>query len=77
MSTPGSRWNDKVVKQNGDPGDHLSVFTNTQTPAGSAEARLMFAFKKDTDTRKAYLAGRGKSARTSGMCKKNQTPQRV
>uniref|UniRef100_A0AAQ4R7N9 aspartate transaminase n=1 Tax=Gasterosteus aculeatus aculeatus TaxID=481459 RepID=A0AAQ4R7N9_GASAC len=58
MSTPGSRCNDKVVKQNGDPGDHLSVFTNTQTPAGSAKARLMFAFKKDTDTRKAYLAGR-------------------
>ncbi|XP_037337569.2 putative aspartate aminotransferase, cytoplasmic 2 [Pungitius pungitius] len=58
MSTPGSRCSDKVVKQNGDPGDNLSVFSNTQTPAGSAETRLMFAFKKDTHTRKAYLAGR-------------------
>ncbi|XP_075960347.1 putative aspartate aminotransferase, cytoplasmic 2 [Anarhichas minor] len=58
MSGPGSSLNEKVVKQNGDPRDHLAVFTNTHAPAGSPETRLLSAFKKDTHTRKAYLAGR-------------------
>ncbi|XP_049907939.1 putative aspartate aminotransferase, cytoplasmic 2 [Epinephelus moara] len=58
MSRPGSSPNEKGVKQNGDPGGHLSVFTNAHTAAESPETRLWSAFKKDTHKRRVYLAGR-------------------
>ncbi|KAK5871545.1 hypothetical protein PBY51_004423 [Eleginops maclovinus] len=58
MNRPGSKLNETKVKQNGDAGGHLSVFTNVHTAAGSPETRLLSAFKKDTHTKKAYLAGR-------------------
>ncbi|XP_070761095.1 putative aspartate aminotransferase, cytoplasmic 2 [Enoplosus armatus] len=61
MSRPGSSPDEKEVKQNGDPGGRLSVFTTTtttHTATASPETRLLSAFKKDTQARKVYLAGR-------------------
>ncbi|KAK5932882.1 hypothetical protein CgunFtcFv8_004554 [Champsocephalus gunnari] len=58
MKRPDSKLNETEVKQNGDAGGHLSVFTNVHTAAGSPEKRLLSAFKKDTNPGKAYLAGR-------------------
>ncbi|KAF3850758.1 hypothetical protein F7725_012530 [Dissostichus mawsoni] len=58
MNLPDSKLNETEVKQNGDPGGQLSVFTNVHTAAGSPEKRLLSAFKKDTNPGKAYLAGR-------------------
>ncbi|XP_044052112.1 putative aspartate aminotransferase, cytoplasmic 2 [Siniperca chuatsi] len=58
MSRPSSSLDEKEVNQNGDLGGHLSVFTNTHTAAVSPETRLLSAFKKDTQARKVYLAGR-------------------
>ncbi|XP_010790153.1 aspartate aminotransferase, cytoplasmic-like [Notothenia coriiceps] len=58
MKRPDSKLNETEVKQNGDSGGHLSVFTNVHTAAGSPEKRLLSAFKKDTNPGKAYLAGR-------------------
>uniref|UniRef100_A0A3Q3VPU5 aspartate transaminase n=1 Tax=Mola mola TaxID=94237 RepID=A0A3Q3VPU5_MOLML len=57
MSQPASSLSERGVRQNGDPGDHLSVFTNN-TETQSSETRLLSAFKKDTQPRKVYLAGR-------------------
>uniref|UniRef100_A0A3B4YTI5 aspartate transaminase n=1 Tax=Stegastes partitus TaxID=144197 RepID=A0A3B4YTI5_9TELE len=59
MSRPGSSVDEKGVNQNGDPGGHLSVFSNTHTAALTTEIRLLSAFKRDTQARKVYLAGRG------------------
>ncbi|XP_008280535.1 putative aspartate aminotransferase, cytoplasmic 2 [Stegastes partitus] len=58
MSRPGSSVDEKGVNQNGDPGGHLSVFSNTHTAALTTEIRLLSAFKRDTQARKVYLAGR-------------------
>ncbi|XP_023143044.2 putative aspartate aminotransferase, cytoplasmic 2 [Amphiprion ocellaris] len=58
MSRPGGSVDEKEVNQNGDPGGHLSVFSNTLTAALSTDTRLLSAFKKDTQTREVYLAGR-------------------
>ncbi|XP_040010649.1 putative aspartate aminotransferase, cytoplasmic 2 [Xiphias gladius] len=60
MSRPSSGHDEKRVNQNGDPGAHLSVFTNTHCCAVSIgpETKLMSAFKTDTKARKVCLAGR-------------------
>ncbi|XP_030593740.1 putative aspartate aminotransferase, cytoplasmic 2 isoform X2 [Archocentrus centrarchus] len=58
MSRPGSSPHEKGVRQNGDPGGHLSVFTNTINAAVSPETRLLSALAKDTQARKVDLAGR-------------------
>lgn len=62
MSRPDSSLDEKGVNQNGGPGGHRSVFTDTHTSAVSPETKLLSAFKKDTEAKKVYLAGRGESA---------------
>lgn len=61
MSRPGSSPDEKGVSQNGDPGGHRPVFTNTLNAAVSPETRLLSAFARDTQARKVDLAGRGES----------------
>ncbi|XP_042344871.1 putative aspartate aminotransferase, cytoplasmic 2 [Plectropomus leopardus] len=56
MSQPGSSPNEKGVKQNGDTGGHLSVFTDARSAAVSPETRLLSALTKDK--RRVHLAGR-------------------
>uniref|UniRef100_A0AAZ1WYQ2 aspartate transaminase n=1 Tax=Oreochromis aureus TaxID=47969 RepID=A0AAZ1WYQ2_OREAU len=58
MSRPGSSPDEKGVSQNGDPGGHRPVFTNTLNAAVSPETRLLSAFARDTQARKVDLAGR-------------------
>ncbi|TNN28944.1 Aspartate aminotransferase, cytoplasmic [Liparis tanakae] len=58
MSGPRCSPNDKVLTQNGDPAEALSEFTNPPVPTGSPDTRLLSAFKNDSHTKKAYLAGR-------------------
>ncbi|XP_018525190.1 putative aspartate aminotransferase, cytoplasmic 2 [Lates calcarifer] len=60
MSRPSSGHDEKEVNQNRDSGGHLSVFTNTHPTAAAAslETNLLSVFKKDTQARKVYLAGR-------------------
>ncbi|KAF7665657.1 hypothetical protein LDENG_00136150 [Lucifuga dentata] len=58
MSRPSDSKEEKGVNQNGDPGGHLSVFTNVHTAAVSPETRLLSSFKKDPHSSKVYLAGR-------------------
>ena len=43
------------------------MFTNVHFAAVSPETRLLSAFKKDNQTRKVYLAGRGESAIKDGF----------
>lgn len=62
MSQPKSNLDGKEVKQNGDPGGHLTMFTSSHSVAAGPETRLLSAFKKDTQARKVYLAGKGESA---------------
>lgn len=38
------------------------MFTDTHTSAVSPETKLLSAFKRDTEAKKVYLAGRGESA---------------
>uniref|UniRef100_A0A3Q4ICX5 aspartate transaminase n=1 Tax=Neolamprologus brichardi TaxID=32507 RepID=A0A3Q4ICX5_NEOBR len=59
MSRPGSSPDEKGVSQNGDPGGHRPVFTNTLNAPVSPETRLLSAFARDTQARKVDLAGRG------------------
>ncbi|XP_022608369.1 aspartate aminotransferase, cytoplasmic-like [Seriola dumerili] len=59
MSRPSSGHDEKGVNQNGDPGGHHSVFTNTHSAAAaSSETKLLSAFKTVTQARKVYLGGR-------------------
>ncbi|KAL3976031.1 nuclease HARBI1 [Sarotherodon galilaeus] len=58
MSRPGSSPDENGVSQNGDPGGHRPVFTNTLNAAVSPETRLLSAFARDTQARKVDLAGR-------------------
>uniref|UniRef100_A0A3Q1JL76 aspartate transaminase n=1 Tax=Anabas testudineus TaxID=64144 RepID=A0A3Q1JL76_ANATE len=59
MSRPGSSLDGKGVNQNGDPGGHLSVRTESHTAAAAGpETRLLFTFKTDSQARKVQLTGR-------------------
>ncbi|XP_038559967.1 putative aspartate aminotransferase, cytoplasmic 2 [Micropterus salmoides] len=58
MNRPGGSMDEKEGNQNGDPGGHLSVFTSTHSATVSPETRLLSAFKRDTQIRRVYLAGR-------------------
>ncbi|XP_028269732.1 putative aspartate aminotransferase, cytoplasmic 2 [Parambassis ranga] len=58
MSQPKSSLDGKEVKQNGDPGGHLTMFTSSHSVTVGPETRLLSAFEKDTQARKVYLAGR-------------------
>ncbi|XP_059193366.1 putative aspartate aminotransferase, cytoplasmic 2 [Centropristis striata] len=58
MSRPGSRPDEEGVPQHGDPGGQLSAVSSAHNATLSPETRLLSAFRKDTNARRAYLAGR-------------------
>lgn len=63
MNRPGSSADGRGVKENGDPGGHLSALTSAHTAPVSPETGLLSAFKTHSQDRRVYLAGRGESAR--------------